>query len=198
MMDSGRSHQPGRLDTHAEANLRFIRDTMERAGVFTAVPGWGTLAIGVMALAVAIITGGVWNDQVWVGVWAATAVVGFGIGVATTMRKVRAVGLRMTGGAGAQFWAGLVPTLAAGALITVVMARAGQVDLLVPVWLLLYGAAVLTAGWRSVRVLALMGVCFMVAGALAPFSPSRDLSMAAGFGALHVIFGFIIARRYGG
>lgn len=197
-MNPDRSHEPTRLDAHAEENLRFIRDTMERAGMFTAVPGWGTLAIGVMALVVAIITTGIRNDHVWVLVWAAAAVTGLITGVLTTARKMQAAGLRATGAAAAQFWAAMVPTLLAGAFITVVMARADQVDLLVPVWLLLYGASVLTAGWHSVRLLALMGVCFMVAGALAPFSPSRDLSMAAGFGALHVIFGFVFARRYGG
>jgi len=189
---------PTRLDSHAEENLRFIRDTMERASVFTAVPGWGALAIGVIGLVVATITQGVWRDQVWVALWAATAIVSFGIGVVTTARKVRAAGLRMTGGAGARFWAGLVPTLVAGALITVPLVRAGEADLLPTVWLLLYGAAVMTAGWQSVRVLALMGLCFMVAGALAMFSPSRDASMAAGFGGLHVVFGYVIARRHGG
>ena len=199
-MNPTRSEDPGatRLDSHAEENLRFIRDTMERASVFTAVPGWGMLAIGGLGLVVSVITRGIWHDQAWATVWAVTATASFGIGVATTARKVRASGLRMTGGAGARFWAGLVPTLVAGALITVPLLRAGEADLLPTVWLLLYGAAVMTAGWNSVRVLALMGLCFMLAGTLATFSPSRDVSMAVGFGGLHVVFGYIIARRHGG
>jgi len=189
---------PTRLDAHAGENLQFIRDTMEKASVFTAVPGWGTLAIGVIALAVAMVTRGVWNDQAWIAVWVLTAALCFGVGVVATARKVRVAGLRMTGGAGARFWAGLIPTLVAGALTTVLLMRAGQADLLPPVWLLLYGAAILTAGWHSVRVLVLMGVCIMLAGALSVFSPSRDLTMAAGFGGLHVLFGYVIARQYGG
>jgi hypothetical protein len=199
-MNANRSEDSGttRLDSHAEENLRFIRDTMERASVFTAVPGWGALAIGVIGLIVALITRGIWNDQAWATVWAVTATASFGIGIVTTARKIRASGLRMTGGAGARFWAGLVPTLAAGAILTVPLLRAGEADLLPTLWLLLYGAAVITAGWNSVRVLALMGLCFMLAGALATFSPSRDVSMAAGFGGLHVIFGYVIARRHGG
>jgi hypothetical protein len=44
-----------------------------------------------------------------------------------------------------------------------------------------------------------MGACFMAAGAAALVAPGWDaVLMPAGFGGLHIIFGVIIAVKYGG
>jgi hypothetical protein len=52
----------------------------------------------------------------------------------------------------------------------------------------------------SVRVVPIMGLCLMGLGALALFSPPTFANwfMAAGFGGLHLVFGAIIVRKYGG
>src|SRR5262249_59882258 len=67
-------------------------------------------------------------------------------------------------------------------------------------WLLLYGVAITAGGTLSVKVVPLMGVVFMTLGAAAFAAPPGygDAFMAAGFGGLHIIFGLIIARNYGG
>src|SRR5438270_645941 len=44
---------PEPLHEHALEHLRYIRDTMERASAFTAVPGWGGVLMGMTALAAA-------------------------------------------------------------------------------------------------------------------------------------------------
>ena len=89
--------------------------------------------------------------------------------------------------------------IAAGAILTLVLFRAGISGFLPGVWLLLYGSAVLSGGSASVRVVPIMGACFMFLGALALLVPGyNDPLLMLGFGGLHLIFGTIIAVKYGG
>jgi predicted phage tail protein len=88
----------------------------------------------------------------------------------------------------------------AGAILTAVLYRDGLAALLPGIWLLLYGAGVVSAGTFSVRIVPVMGLSFLLAGAAALLAPPAlgNVFMAAGFGGLHVIFGLLIARRHGG
>ena len=83
----------------------------------------------------------------------------------------------------------LSPPIIAGGLLTIVLVRAGLISAIPGVWLLLYGTGVITGGMFSVRAVPVMGLCFMVLGALALFSPPAYANwfMAAGFGGLHLV-----------
>ena len=87
----------------------------------------------------------------------------------------------------------------AGAMLTLVLFRSGMAAFLPGTWMLLYGAAVVSGGAASVRVVPVMGACFMAAGSAALLFPTWDsVLLAAAFGGLHIIFGTIIAVKYGG
>ena len=115
-------------------------------------------------------------------------------------RKARAVGMPLVSGPGRKAVFSLTPPLVAGALLTIVLVKALLTDAIPGVWLLLYGTGVITGGMFSVRAVPAMGLCFMALGALALFSPPAYANwfMAVGFGGLHILFGAIIVRKYGG
>ncbi len=187
------------LHARAMDNLSFIRQTMERATAFTAVPGWGGVIMGCVALVAAALSRGQLEAE-WLVTWLAAAVVALSIGGWAMRRKARDAGTAVFSYSGRRFVLSYVPPIAVGALLTVVLVRAGLYSVLPGTWLLLYGTGVVTGGAFSVRVVPLMGICFMALGALALLGPQSwgNALLVAGFGFLHIVFGLIIARRYGG
>lgn len=181
-------------------NLRFIRETMERAGAFTAVSGWGTTAIGVTALGAAALAARESEPLAWLAIWLAEALLAVVISLATTVRKASLADIPLLSGPGRKFVLSFSPPILVGALLTPVLARTEFASALPGTWLLLYGTAVVTAGTFSVRIVPIMGACFMVLGAAALYAPPAwgTAFMAAGFGVLHIVFGLMIARKYGG
>jgi hypothetical protein len=192
--------EPAGMHDHAIDNLRYIRETMERAGSFTAVPGAGGVLMGCTAVAAALVAARQGDAAARLAVWLGEAVLAFAIGSAAAAWKARRAGLPLLSGPGRKFLAGFVPPLVAGALLTLALYRSGDITPIPGLWLLLYGAAVATGGAASVRIVPVMGVCFFVLGALALFAPADqgNLLLGAGFGGLHILFGTMIAVRYGG
>lgn len=194
------------IPLHARAmdNLRFIRETMERTGSFTAVPGWGGVAMGLTAVMASVIASRQTSPAAWLTTWLSEGAIALAIGILTMWRKAAAAGLTMWSPPVRKFIFSFVPPLFAGAALTIVLWRAGALTAIPGVWLMLYGTGVVTGGAFSVPVVPVMGACFLVEGALAVFSPPawstpwNDVWLGLGFGGLHIIFGAIIARRYGG
>src|SRR5271157_915766 len=156
--------RPAPLHAHAIDDLRFIRETMENAASFTAVPGWGGVAMGVTALATACVAPPPTSARNWMITWVAVALAAFALGALGIYWKARRAGTPILTRPGRKFLLSLFPPLLAGAVISLAIYSTGLGRLLPSIWLLLYGVGV----------------------------------MAAGFGGLHILFGTIIARRYGG
>ena len=194
------AEEPPALHDRAMDNLRFIRETMERASAFTAVPGWGQVAIGLTALFGALVASQQKSFGAWFAVWMTEAAVSAGIAGWTMYRKARASSTALFSHPGRKLILNLSPPMFVGAVLTVVFWRAGLQTQLPGLWLLLYGTGVVTGGAFSVRPVPFMGLCFMFLGAGALFLPAAwgDALMAAGFGLLHIIFGLHIARNHGG
>jgi hypothetical protein len=188
---------PVPIEAQALDNLRFIRDTMERAGSFTAVPGLGGIGMGGVALAASLLAAGQALPERWLAVWLAAAFFALAIGVTAARRKA---GAQVFSGPARKFVLALMPAVFAGAVLTLLFVRDGLFSEIPALWLLLYGTAVISGGSYSVRVIPIMGICFLGLGMAAVFTPPSwgNAMLAAGFGGIQIVFGIVIARRYGG
>lgn len=198
--DELETQEPVSLGDRAIDNLKFIRETMERAVHFTAVPGYGGILMGVTALVSAYIA----DQQVYLRdalvVWLVEAALAFAIGLLAMWQKAKIAGQSLVSAPARKFALGFLPPLVIGVIITLGLWRNEHYYVMAPVCMLCYGASVVCGGAFSVRVVPVLGWCFIALGAIAFLLPTNyaNAMMAASFGALHIVFGAIIARKYGG
>lgn len=192
--------QPVNLGDRAIDNLQFIRETMERSTHFTAVAGYGGMLMGVTAVAAAFIA----NGQIYfvdaLTVWLIEAMLAFSIGLLAMWQKSKIGGQSLLSAPAKKFAMSFAPPLIVGVVTVLGVWRYGDYFEMPAICMLCYGAAVVCGGAFSVRIIPIMGWCFILLGAVTFALPSNygNLMMGASFGLLHIIFGAIIARRYGG
>src|SRR5579885_2321740 len=196
-MQEHRSHRVRRPRAHSRYmpsraidDLRYIRETMERSSSFTAVSGWGQVAMGVSALLAATLASRFFWPRYWLVIWLADAVVAASIALWAAYRKAQRAGLPLTSGPGRKFAFSFLPPIAAGAILTLALFRLGMLAALPGSWLLLYGTGIMTGGAFSVAVVPVMGICLALTGIAALFLPAwGNFFLALGFGGLHILFG---------
>jgi len=204
MATAGPLHSPPRepipIDARAADHLRYIRETMERAAEFTAVPGWGGVAMGVTALMAALAASRQTTPRAWLAVWLIEAFVAVAIAAPAAATKAHRANSALFSGPGRKFVLSFAPPIVVGGLLTFALYHADFLAALPGVCLLLYGTAIVTGGAFSVRVVPVMGLCLMLLGAAALFASPvwGDAFMAAGFGVVQIGFGWWIARHFGG
>lgn len=191
--------EPPSLHGRAMDNLAFIRETMERSASFTAIPGYGGMIMGITAIGAAIIAH---NQGIrgWLITWLLEAVLAFLIGMFAMWQKAKNSGDSLGSAPARKFAFGFVPPIIAGIILTSLLYFKGLFAFMPTVWLTLYGTAVVTGGAYSVRIVPIVGWMFVALGLISVFVDSiyGNLLMAIGFGGLQIVFGLVVARRYGG
>ncbi len=187
------------IESRALGTLAFIRTSIESSGSM-AVPGMAGIVMGVIAFAATIMASLPHGAAHWLEIWLIAAITALALGGATMARGSARSGHARYLGPVRKFLLCLCPALLAGAALTVGLWLAGTTDLIPGVWLLLYGCAVLSASTvtiaRTMKLIGIMGVLFMLLGLLAFATPAgaHTLILGAGFGALHTLFGILIGR----
>ena len=156
--------------------------------------------MGVTAIVAAFIANGQPLVKDWLGVWIVEAALAFAVGLFATWQKSKIAKMPLNSAPAKKFAKSFLPPLICGIVITFGLMQFGHFEMMIPVWLLLYGAAVVCGGAFSVKAVPAMGWCFIALGTSAFIVPASygNWLMGLGFGVLHIIFGFIIARKFGG
>jgi hypothetical protein len=191
------------LPTHedhrqAKETLEFIRQTMESASSFTAVSGWGMVGVGVVGLAAAAVAARM-GEPTTLRVWLPTATLAVAIAAVANGAKAKRLNVPLWSGTFRKLAWVMAPVLVAGAVLTYALVTADVESLLPGTWLALYGAGVTAGGTLSVRAIRGMGVLLLLFGAAALLRPDLGAPLlAAGFGAVHIVFGVRVITRHGG
>jgi len=198
--DEFEENEPVNIGDRAIDNVRYIREMMERSAHFTAVPGYGGMLMGATAIVAAYVASQQVYLRDWLIVWLTEAFLAFAIGLLAMWQKSKIAGQSLFSAPARKFAFGFVPPLVCGIAITLGLWRYEHYEVMAPVWMMLYGSAVVTGGAFSAKVVPVMGWIFIVAGCIAFALPAvyGNYLMGASFGLLHIVFGAMIARRYGG
>jgi len=187
------------IESRALGTLAFIRTSIESSSSMD-VPGMAAIVMGGIGIIATIVASVPRYAPHWLGIWLIAAPIALILGGAMMAREAAQSGHARYLGPVRKFLLCLCPALVTGAVLTFVLWHAGVTNLIPGSWLLLYGCAVLSASTvtiaRTMRLIAIMGVLFMVLGVLAFAAPPRmhTLIMGMGFGALHTIFGMLIGQ----
>ena len=188
------------LHGRAIDNLRFIRETMERSAHFTAIPGYGGALMGATAIGAAIIAHNQPTIRYWLITWLVEAVLAFCIGMLAMWQKAKNAGESLVSAPSRKFAFAFAPPIIAAVILTALLYFRSLFAFMPTVWLTLYGTAVVTGGAYSVKIVPIVGWIFIALGLISVFVDTRygNLLMALGFGVIQVVFGLVVARKFGG
>jgi hypothetical protein len=159
-------------------------------------PGSAGMVLGGIALTAAALCLAPALHKYWLGIWLGAGLIGAIIGSILIVRESSLHDLRLAGTPLLKFALCLSPSLGAGLVMTAVHWYGGNPHAIPGTWLLLYGCALVAASATTTRIIAALGGLFIAFGltALLLKDEWQILMLGAGFGGLHIVFGFLIGR----
>ena len=200
----------------AMQRMQEIQRIMERATLWTLLPGVAAVLGGLLVLAGCAASYAMFGSLDFAEMlgmslqWqAGFCVMWFAIGVAGlilegvfTASAAKRQGLSLTVRSARLAAFSMTPSVVVAMVLTVkflipVEPRAEEVQYIVPIWMMLYGTGVYTAGLFSIRPPRILGLTFIAMGvvALMFFHDYGVVSAALSFGLLHIVFGLYILRK---
>jgi hypothetical protein len=195
----------------AESRIREVQRIMERTTLYTLLPGPPAIVGGVLALIGCVVSYLFVNSldfaeavrlplETQLNLFLMWAVIG-AAAVATEILWTRAASRKL----GitpltrpARFAAySLSPSVFVACVLTLVFVTDDRIGYIAPVWMMCYGTGVYAAGLFSVRLPRMLGLLFIVTGAVGLLA-LREYGIALtalSFGLYHIAFGVALMRR---
>jgi len=198
--DQTRGASPTRIDSKAAEHLKFIRNAIEASQTFTTIPGNGCISMGIMALCAAALEAATPLSRFWLPLWLVTALAASLTALYCMWSKARLQGLSISRAVSRRFFMTLAPAFFVAIVLTVVLPGLVSREVVAAVWLMLYGAALCTCGISTLRAVSVAGLGFLVLGTAAGFLPvgTAPITLAAGFGGIHIGLGIYVGKQHGG
>ncbi len=198
-------------------HLAEIRSMMERSSRFISLSGMSGVASGIIALAGWTLA--LWGTGIdsrfcaqapWLlpvrtgtGVWPVfgiallVLVLALSASIVFTVRNSARMGLKAWDAAARRLILHLAFPLLTGGIFCLILIRFELYYLLIPVSLIFYGLALAGASRYTLHEIRFLGVFQVVLGLLSGFFPALALLLwAFGFGILHMLYGWMMVRKY--
>lgn len=199
--------------TTTSADLQTIRQSLEANARLTSLSGAALMASGLLAFCAAGTTGmleavkpaarralDTSTLNTLALLWGGTLIVVVAMNLGGMLRRARKDGKPLAARLGRRVLFAMLPALVVGGALTLALTLQQRLDLVFAVWMLCYGAALLSAGAHSVTSIKMLGVWTLVCGVLAvmPFTGDVDFVLfVCTFGAGHFLLGIWVGVRHG-
>lgn len=200
----------------AQERMQEIQRIMERSTLWTLLPGTAAILGGILVWVGCAVSFAMFRSldfadmltmslpaQIWFCVmWFTIGVLGIVLEVAFTAVAAKRQGISTTIRSAKVVTFSMTPSVVVAMVLTFkflipVEPRPEEIRYIVPIWMMLYGTGVYTAGLFSIRPPRVLGICFIAMGivALLAFPDYGVVAAALSFGLLHVVFGWYILRK---
>ncbi len=205
--------------TSSADDLKTIRKIMEGSTRFLSLSGLSGLFLGIIAIAGAWIAWMLIPDTATISLdeyvsslsdkestlirWqlALLALAVFILSLAAALglsyRKARKSGESIWTPVSRRLFASLLIPLATGGSFALILLTQNQLQLLIPVFLIFYGLALINAGKFTYGEIFWLGILEIITGLAAAVFPDHGLLFwTGGFGILHIVYGLFMYKKY--
>lgn len=208
----------------AQNRMQEIQRIMERATLWTILPGTSAIIGGLMVFFGCLVSYLMFrsvnnpsftsidfaslldlsiNGQiVFCAMWFLIGVGGVIVEIHFAQLQAKRQGISPTGRSARLAFFSLTPSVVIAVVLTMKFLaptelRTHEIQYIAPVWMMLYGTGVYTAGLFSIRAPRILGMVFIAAGAasISFFQQYGVITAALSFGLFHIVFGQYVIRK---